>query len=39
MSRVGNKVIQIPAGVDLKAVGQTFSVKGKLGELSSGHHL
>lgn len=34
MSRVGNKIIFIPAGVELKADGTQFSVKGKLGELS-----
>lgn len=34
MSRVGNKVIQIPSGVEVKVDGRHFTVKGKLGELS-----
>jgi large subunit ribosomal protein L6 len=34
MSRVGNKPIAIPAGVDLKIEGTQVSVKGPLGELS-----
>lgn len=34
MSRVGNKPIQIPSGVEVKADGTKFSVKGKLAELS-----
>jgi large subunit ribosomal protein L6 len=33
MSRVGNKPIKIPDGVDLSTQGQTFRAKGKLGEL------
>ncbi len=34
MSRVGNKPITIPDGVEVKTDGNTFSVKGKLGALS-----
>jgi large subunit ribosomal protein L6 len=34
MSRVGNKPIQIPSGVEVKADGTSFNVKGKLGQLS-----
>jgi large subunit ribosomal protein L6 len=34
MSRVGNKIITIPDGVDLKTEGQAFTAKGKLGQLS-----
>jgi large subunit ribosomal protein L6 len=34
MSRVGNKPIFVPEAVEFKADGQTFSAKGKLGELS-----
>jgi large subunit ribosomal protein L6 len=34
MSRVGNKPITIPDGVELKADGVLFTAKGKLGELS-----
>jgi len=34
MSRIGRKSIPIPAGVDIKIVGQTVSVKGPKGELS-----
>ncbi|MCB1218632.1 50S ribosomal protein L6 [bacterium] len=34
MSRVGNKPIIIPDGVDVKIDGSTFEVKGKLGTLS-----
>jgi large subunit ribosomal protein L6 len=34
MSRVGNKLIKIPSGVEVKADRTTFNVKGKLGELS-----
>jgi large subunit ribosomal protein L6 len=34
MSRVGNKIITIPDGVELKTDGTRFSVKGPLGELS-----
>ena len=33
MSRVGNKAIKIPDDVDLSIQGQTFRVRGKLGEL------
>ncbi len=35
MSRVGNKLIQVPAGVELKTDGVTFSAKGPLGSLST----
>lgn len=35
MSRVGNKVITIPAGVELKHSGTDFKVKGPLGELAT----
>ncbi|MCC7478623.1 50S ribosomal protein L6 [bacterium] len=35
MSRVGNKVITVPAGVELKAEGVNFSAKGPLGSLST----
>jgi large subunit ribosomal protein L6 len=34
MSRVGNKPIQIPDGVNVETDGLTFTVKGKLGEQS-----
>lgn len=34
MSRVGKKPIVLPAGVELKAEANVFTVKGKLGELS-----
>jgi large subunit ribosomal protein L6 len=34
MSRVGNKPIQIPSGVEVKADGCQFSVKGPKGELN-----
>ena len=34
MSRVGNKPIKIPAGVDVKMDGTTFTAKGPKGELS-----
>ncbi len=34
MSRVGNKPIFIPDGVDVKTTGNAFEVKGKLGTLS-----
>ena len=37
MSRVGQKPIEIPAGVDLSIDGQTVKAKGKLGELSFVH--
>ncbi len=33
MSRIGNKPIQIPAGVDVKVAGPVVSVKGPLGKL------
>ncbi|PID30078.1 MAG: 50S ribosomal protein L6 [Candidatus Cloacimonadota bacterium] len=34
MSRIGNKVIRIPQGVEFKVNGNDITVKGKLGELS-----
>lgn len=34
MSRVGNKPIQVPAGVEVQADGNVFKVKGPKGELS-----
>ncbi len=34
MSRIGRKVIPVPAGVDVRIDGQTISVKGPKGELS-----
>ncbi len=34
MSRIGNKPITIPAGVDVKVNGQTVTVKGPKGELT-----
>src|SRR5688500_10501162 len=34
MSRVGNKIISIPAGVELKTAANLFTAKGQLGELS-----
>lgn len=34
MSRVGKKILTVPAGVDLKIDGQTVRVKGPKGELS-----
>lgn len=34
MSRIGNKPIEIPQGVEVKIDGSTVSVKGKLGQLS-----
>ena len=34
MSRIGNKLIKIPEGVEVTAAGQEFTVKGKLGQLS-----
>lgn len=34
MSRIGRKPIQIPEGAEVKAEGQRFEVKGKLGELA-----
>ena len=37
MSRVGQKPIEIPDGVDLKIDGQTITAKGKLGQLSFVH--
>jgi len=36
MSRVGNKIIPIPKGVELKLDGRTVSAKGPKGELSCG---
>jgi len=33
MSRIGNKPVQIPAGVDIKVAGSVVSVKGPLGKL------
>ena len=33
MSRIGNKPIQIPAGVDVKVAGPIVSVKGPLGKI------
>lgn len=33
MSRIGNKPIAVPAGVDVKVTGTTVSVKGPLGKL------
>lgn len=34
MSRIGNKVVVLPAGVEVKQDGQTVSVKGPKGELT-----
>ncbi len=34
MSRVGNKPVELPSGVDLKVDGQSVTVKGSKGELS-----
>ncbi|MEC9345762.1 MAG: 50S ribosomal protein L6 [Pseudomonadota bacterium] len=34
MSRIGKHPVKIPAGVDAKLDGRTFTVKGKLGQLS-----
>lgn len=34
MSRIGNKPIEIPTGVDVKVAGSTVSVKGPKGELT-----
>lgn len=34
MSRIGNKAVQIPAGVTLQREGDVLKAKGKLGELS-----
>lgn len=34
MSRLANKPIQIPAGVDVKIDGHKITVKGKRGELT-----
>ena len=34
MSRVGKQPIKLPEGVEVKAAGTVFTVKGKLGELS-----
>lgn len=33
MSRIGKKIIEIPAGTEIKIDGTTIAVKGKLGEL------
>ncbi|HJT20413.1 MAG TPA: 50S ribosomal protein L6 [Nitrospira sp.] len=33
MSRIGNKPVQVPAGVDVKVAGSVVSVKGPLGKL------
>jgi len=33
MSRIGNKPVQVPAGVDVKVAGSVVSVKGPLGRL------
>jgi large subunit ribosomal protein L6 len=33
MSRIGNKIIEIPSGVEIKQEGQTVTVKGSKGEL------
>lgn len=35
MSRVGNKIITLPDGVELTVKGNIFTAKGKLGELST----
>ena len=34
MSRIGNKIITIPAGVEVKLDGATATVKGPKGELT-----
>ncbi len=34
MSRIGNAIIEVPEGVEIKIDGNTVHVKGKLGELS-----
>ena len=34
MSRIGNRVIKVPEGVEISTTGQEFTVKGKLGQLS-----
>jgi large subunit ribosomal protein L6 len=34
MSRIGNRIIKIPEGVEITTAGQEFTVKGKLGQLS-----
>ena len=34
MSRLANKPVEIPSGVEVNVSGQTISVKGKNGELS-----
>lgn len=38
MSRIGKKIITVPAGVDVRIDGQLVTVKGKLGELSREFH-
>jgi len=38
MSRIGNKPIEIPAGVDVKVAGSTVSVKGPKAELTDTFH-
>ena len=35
MSRIGNKAIAVPSGVELKLADGTLSVKGPKGELSA----
>ncbi|MCS4536883.1 MULTISPECIES: 50S ribosomal protein L6 [unclassified Mycoplasma] len=35
MSRVGNRILSIPQGVEVKLEGTTFSAKGKLGSLEA----
>lgn len=38
MSRIGKKIINIPANTEIKLSGDTFSVKGPLGELTRALH-
>ncbi len=38
MSRIGKKIIDIPAGTEIKLSGDSFSVKGPLGELTRALH-
>ncbi len=38
MSRIGRKPVPVPSGVEIKLDGETFSVKGKHGELSFAPH-
>ena len=37
MSRIGNKIVELPAGVEVKQDGNNITVKGPKGELTRGN--